>query len=394
MHVQTIRLKKNQERRILAGHSWIFSNEVHGSLQGLEPGQVVRVVSWSGRFLGLGTLSLNSLISIRLLSRRQVTIDADFYRKRLRAAAERRHRLYPGSSTYRLVFGEADFLPGLIVDRYDRHLVVQVLTQGMARVEQWLLDILQETFRPTSIIMRNDSPMRTLEGLPLERRLAFGTISDDLVVELDGLRFHVAPLEGQKTGLYLDQRENRPQLRGLVQDKRVLDACCYEGAWGLYAASFGAREVVAVDQSEPALQRGRMNAEINGLARMCRFEQQDIFDFLKDCEEQFDAIVLDPPAFIKSKAKIREGERGYLDLNRRAMKLLPPGGILVTCSCSHHLQRERFQAILNQAARLAGKRLCLLQARGQAGDHPVLMSMPETAYLKCLFLEVLDAEEA
>ncbi|HYA02042.1 MAG TPA: class I SAM-dependent rRNA methyltransferase, partial [Syntrophobacteria bacterium] len=390
--VHTIQLKKNEERRILAGHSWIFSNEIHDVLHGVEPGDVVRVVSASGRFLGIGHVSPNSLIAIRLLSRRQVEIDRAFYRQRLLAAEERRRWLYPGSSVYRLVFGEADLLPGLIVDRYDRHLVVQVLTRGMAQVEDVLLDILREVFQPASIVLRNDSPMRRLEGLFLERRLALGELPDPLLIELDGIRFVVAPLEGQKTGFYLDQRENRPRLRGLAHGKRVLDACCYEAAWGVYAARFGASEVVGVDVSEAALARARQNVQVNGLETPYRFVARDIFDFLTEGEEQFDAIILDPPAFIKSKAKLREGERGYLEINRLAMKLLPPGGVLVTCSCSHHLSRDRFQVLLGQAARLAKRRLRLLEACGQSRDHPVLMSMPETAYLKCFILEVLPID--
>jgi len=390
--VHTIQLKKNEERRILAGHSWIFSNEIHDVLHGVEPGDVVRVVSASGRFLGIGHVSPNSLIAIRLLSRRQVEIDRAFYRQRLLAAEERRRWLYPGSSVYRLVFGEADLLPGLIVDRYDRHLVVQVLTRGMAQVEDVLLDILREIFQPASIVLRNDSPMRRLEGLFLERRLALGELPDPLLIELDGIRFVVAPLEGQKTGFYLDQRENRPRLRGLAHGKRVLDACCYEAAWGVYAARFGASEVVGVDVSEAALARARQNVQVNGLETPYRFVARDIFDFLTEGEEQFDAIILDPPAFIKSKAKLREGERGYLEINRLAMKLLPPGGVLVTCSCSHHLSRDRFQVLLGQAARLAKRRLRLLEACGQSRDHPVLMSMPETAYLKCFILEVLPID--
>jgi 23S rRNA (cytosine1962-C5)-methyltransferase len=390
--MHTIRLKKNEERRILAGHSWIFSNEIHDSLQDLEPGQLVRLVSWRGRFLGIGHLSPNSLIAVRLLSRRHAAIDGLFYRERLVAADARRQWLYPGSSSYRLAFGEADLLPGLVVDRYDRHLVVQTLTQGMARVEELLVELLEEIFEPAAIVLRNDSPVRSLEGLPLERRVAYGEPTEPLVIELHGLRFHVAPMEGQKTGFYLDQRENRPVLQGLVQGGRVLDACCYEGAWGLYAARSGAREVVGVDVSGTALERARLNAEMNGLGTRCRFVEQNVFDFLTTSKERFDAVVLDPPAFIKSKAKIEEGERGYLELNRLAMRLISPGGLLVTCSCSHHLTRDRFQTLLGHAARLAKRRLRLLEVRGQSRDHPVLMSMPETSYLKCFVFEVLPLE--
>jgi 23S rRNA (cytosine1962-C5)-methyltransferase len=387
--VHTLRLKKNEERRILAGHCWVFSNEIHDSLHGLDPGEVVRVSSSSGRFLGIGHVNPNSLITIRLLSRRQVEIDGAFYRERLLAAEGYRRRLYPGSSVYRLVFGEADLLPGLIVDRYDQHLVVQTLTRGMAKVEDLLVATLREILQPESIVLRNDSPMRSLEGLPLEQRTVFGELPDRVVIEIDGIRFVVALLEGQKTGFYLDQRENRPRLRGLIHGKRVLDACCYEGAWGLYAARFGARELVGVDASGAALARARRNVEINSIDTPWRLVERDIFDFLAKGEERFDVIILDPPAFIKSKAKLKEGERGYLELNRLAMKLLPPAGLLVTCSCSHHLSRDRFQMLVGQAARLAKRRLRLLEACGQSRDHPVLMSMPETAYLKCFILEVL-----
>jgi 23S rRNA (cytosine1962-C5)-methyltransferase len=390
--VHTIQLKKNEERRILAGHSWIFSNEIHDSLQGLEPGQLVRLVSWGGRFLGIGHLSQSSLIAVRLLSRREVEIDGPFYRQRLVAADERRKWLYPGSSTYRLAFGEADLLPGLVVDRYDRHFVVQFLTQGMARIEALIVGLLREIFEPASIVLRNDSPVRNLEGLPLERRVAYGELPQDLVIELHGLRFQVAPIEGQKTGLYLDQRENRTILQGLVQGRRLLDACCYEGAWALYAAKFGARQVVGVEVSGTAIERAHLNAEMNGVDARCRFVEQDVFDFLATSREQFDAIVLDPPAFIKSKAKIAEGERGYVELNRLAMRLISPGGLLVTCSCSHHLSRDRFQVLLGHAARLARRRLRLLEVRSQSRDHPILVSMPETSYLKCFVLEVLPLE--
>ena len=390
--MHTLRLKKNEDRRIRAGHSWIFSNEIHDSLQGLEPGHLVRLVSWGGRFLGIGHLSPNSLIAVRLLSRRHVEIDDLFYRQRLVAAGERRQWLYPGSVTYRLAFGEADLLPGLIVDRYDRHLVVQTLTQGMARIEELIVELLREIFKPAAIVLRNDSPARSLEGLPLERRVVYGELSEAPVIELHGLRFQVAPLEGQKTGFYLDQRENRSLLEGLVQGSRVLDAYCYEGAWGLYAARFGAREVVGVDVSGTALERARLNADMNGLGAQCRFVEANAFDFLTTSQARFDAVVLDPPAFIKAKAKIEEGERGYLELNRLAMRLISPGGLLVTCSCSHHLTRERFQIILGHAARLAKRRLRLLEVRGQSRDHPVLVSMPETSYLKCFVLEVLPLE--
>jgi 23S rRNA (cytosine1962-C5)-methyltransferase len=234
--------------------------------------------------------------------------------------------------------------------------------------------------------------VRSLEGLPLERELVWGELPEPLMIELDGIKLHVAPLDGQKTGLYLDQRENRPRLQEYVKNKRILDGCCYEGAWGIYAANYGAASVVGVDQSTKGLQRGLLNAKVNGFEGICRFEQHDIFRYLNETQEEFDLIVLDPPAFAKSKAKLKEAERGYLDLNRRAVERIPSGGILISSSCSHHLHLERFQLLLNQAARLAGKRLRLLEFRGQARDHPVLLSMPETSYLKCLFLEVLDVD--
>jgi len=389
-NIPTLRLKKNEERRLLTGHSWVFSNEIHDSLQGMEPGLLVRVISWQGRFLGVGHLNPHSLISIRLLSRRQVNIDRDFLKSRLLAALARRRRFLPDAQVLRLVFSEGDFLPGLIVDYYASHVVLQTLTQGMSRLESTLLDVLQEVLRPASITVRNDAPARLLEDLPLEKGVARGRLPDDLRVDIHGLSLHVDLLNGQKTGLFLDQRENWLLVDRVAAAARVLDGCCYQGAWALHAARCGAREVVGVDVSAQALEGARLNAAQNGLVHCCRFERQDIFAFLADTEERFDLIILDPPAFVKTKARLVQGEQGYVNLNRRAMKLLPPEGLLISCSCSHHLSSERFRKVLVRAARAAGKQLRLLGMFTQARDHPILLGHPESEYLKCAFLQVLQ----
>jgi len=387
--VHSIRLKKGAERRLRRGHRWVFSNEVNDSLRGLEPGELVEIVSWTGKFLGIGTINPHALIAVRLFSRRRVAIDRAFLQGRIQRAAELRRWLPGIGEAHRLVYADADFLPGLVVDRYGQHLVIQTLTQGMARLEEVILDILEEAFSPASIYCRNDSPARVLEKLPLERRLATGRLPEELVVKINGLEFRVDILGGQKTGLFLDQRCNWSWLRDWVQGDKVLDGCCYQGAWGVHAACHGAKEVVAVDSSEAALAVAAENLRLNGVESKCRLVRSDIFSFLRETEETFDVIILDPPAFIKSRAKIKEGERGYLDLNRRALLRLRPGGLLITCSCSHLLGEARLRELVCQAGRLSRKELRLLEARGQAPDHPVLPAMPETAYLKCLALQML-----
>lgn len=391
--MQIIKLKKNEERRVIGGHPWIFSNEIEGGPGGLTPGQVVEVQDWRGRFVGRGYANPRSLITVRLLTRNPATmIDRDFFRRRLADALAYRRSVIPDDTSYRLVFGEGDFLPGLIVDRYRDYLVIQSLTAG---IEQWLeviADLLEELVSPAAIILRNDSPVRNLEGLPLENRVLRGHLPGPVEAREYGLRFSVNLLEGQKTGFFLDQRENRAVLEGLCRGRRVLDCFSYVGAWALHAARGGAREVIGLDASAAAVQDATENARLNGLGGCCEFRRGDVFDELKRLAasgERFDCVVLDPPAFVKSKVKLKEGLKGYREINLRALKLIPEGGWLVTSSCSYHVDRNTFMAIIAEAAADAGRRVRLMEYRSQAKDHPVNPAVPETEYLKCAFLQVI-----
>lgn len=384
-----IHLHPGRERRILQGHRWVFSNEISEPLGGIEPGSWVRVHSSKGTLLGTGYINPRSLIAVRLVCSPGETPSVDFFRGLLLKASDfRSHRLYPGSTCYRLAFGESDGLPGLVVDRYEDILVYQVNTLGMSKIEATVQELLVELFAPRALVYRNDSPVRALEGLGLAKGVAFGDLPEDHWVHIDGVWQKLNPLGGQKTGLFLDQRDNRNALRRWAADARVLDLFCYNGAWSLVAAEAGAREVVGVDDSSEAIEQASLNAVRNRLDERCRFQVGEALHSLKTAvRNPFDVIVLDPPAFARTRASLPDAVRGYTDLNRRALLALQPGGILVTCSCSYHLSEELFRKVLLQAAQASGRRLRLLEARGQALDHPVLFSMPETHYLKCWILQ-------
>jgi 23S rRNA (cytosine1962-C5)-methyltransferase len=332
------------------------------------------------------------LRAARLLSRKQETIDTvGFFRERLAAALAYRRRLYGDLNAVRLVHGEGDGLPGLVVDRYGEVLSVQFLTLGMEKRRELILLALRELFAPAAIVARNDVGVRELEGLPQQVELLYGELPPQVLIHEHGLRFRVDVTGGQKTGHFLDQKENHLALRGRVEGERVLDLFCYSGSWSVHAASFGAREVTGVDISTGALTLAAENAELNELQSACSFVRADVFDLLRDwgrTGERFGTVILDPPAFVKNKKKLPEAIRGYLTINRRAMELVAPGGYLFTCSCSHHLQREIFLDLLRQAAAQAGRNVRLLELRGQAFDHPVLLACPETDYLKCAVLQL------
>lgn len=387
--MQTLLLKPAAEKRILKGHRWIFSNEISSPLKDFSPGSWVEVQSARGSSLGSGYINPNSLITVRLVCPPGRDPDKDFFRSLLQSADRLRAEvLYPKSQCYRMVFAESDGLPGLVVDRYGDVLVYQITTLGMAMMEDLIRELLIDMFQPRALIFRNDSRLRLLEDLPLARGVAFGSAPKNVGIVLDGLEMLVDPLEGQKTGFYLDQRDNRAALPPWAAGKKVLDLFCHNGAWGLYAAKGGAAEVVGVDQSQQAIELARNSAAMNGFDGVCRFVQQDAVQFLKETRrESFDTIILDPPAFAKTKRALPESLKGYIDVNRRALLALKPGGLLVSCSCSYHVNDDLFHHALLQAAQACTRRLRILEARGQAKDHPVLLAMPETKYLKCLFLE-------
>jgi 23S rRNA (cytosine1962-C5)-methyltransferase len=386
-----LNLRPGKERRLLQGHRWIFSNEIADPLSEIEPGSWVEVRSSKGTILGSGYINPKSLITVRLVCTPAEKPSLDHLRNLLvKAATFRSRKLYPHSTCYRVVFGESDGLPGLVVDRYGDILVYQIGTLGMARLEPVLQEFLIEIFQPKALVFRNDSHVRTLEGLELGKGVAYGELDSENWIDIDGIQQRLNPLEGQKTGMFLDQRDNRNALRRWTEGARVLDLFCYAGAWSLVAASSGATEVIGVDNSSEAVRHANMNAARNQLAERCEFKVDDAFEFLKkNPRGAFDLIILDPPAFARTKSALREAQKGYTDLNRRAMLALKPGGILVSCSCSYHLSEDLFRQVLLQGSQASGRRLRLLEARGQAADHPVLLAMPETHYLKCYFLQVL-----
>ncbi len=386
-------LRRGHDRRVRNGHPWIFSNEIEKTDGSPMPGDAVEIHGAGGEFFGIAYYNPHSLIAARLLTRHRESIDeAGFFRDRLLAAERYRNTVYDRLASVRLVHGEGDGLPGLVVDRYDRVLAVQFLTLGMEKRRELILQLLEELFEPLAIVARNNVAVRDLEGLPREVAVLKGRLPDPLIITEHGLRFQIDILRGQKTGHFFDQKENHRALQGRVEQRRVLDLFCYSGGWSIHAARYGADEVIGADISPGAVELAEENARLNFQETRCRFVRADVFEMLKTLQhsgERFDTIILDPPAFVKSRKRLREAIRGYLTINRRALELLQPGGFLFTCSCSHHLDRETFLDTLRQAGRLAGRDLRLVEMRGQAYDHPVALNCPETDYLKCAILQVV-----
>ncbi len=389
----SVKLKRGADRRIRGGHPWVFSNEI-GELSGEgQPGCAAQVYGADGSYLGSGYHNPRSLIAVRILSRRREDPDSpQFYLDRIRRALEYRHSLYPGLSSYRAVFGEGDFLPGLVVDRYGDYLSIQFLTLGMDLRRELILPALMELFRPKGIVARNDVAVRALEGLPQEVQVLHGEIPERVLMEEHGLHFALDLMKGQKTGHFLDQKENHLLLKEIASGARVLDCFCYSGGWGVHAAAFGAASVHFLDCSGHALAIARENAGLNGVAERACFDEGDAFERLRSLKgegKRFDVVVLDPPAFVKSRKMLKEALKGYLTINRRGIELLAEGGYLITCSCSHHMEREMFRDMLVTASRQAGREMRLLATLSQSPDHPVLLSVPESEYLKCYLLRAV-----
>jgi 23S rRNA (cytosine1962-C5)-methyltransferase len=391
-------LKKNEERRLLAGHLWVYSNEVDTRktpLPAFEPGSAVDIQSCTGRSLGTGYINPHSLICARLMTRRNGAVfDEDFFVRRLQMALALREALYQ-QPCYRLVYGEGDGLPGLIVDRYGDILVMQITTAGMERCKAEILGALHHVLDIKGVLLRNDTPVRELEKLDSMIE-TLGQVPASVWLEEGGVRFEVPLGEGQKTGWFFDQRSNRLAMHKYVTGRRVLDVFSYIGAWGLQAAQSGAAEVCCVDSSSTARQLLQHNAATNGLEARVQMESGDAFDVigaLQATKRRFDVVMVDPPAFIKRRKDIRSGESAYHRLNYQALQLLEPGGFLISSSCSMHLAAERLQQILLQAARDSGRRLQILERGFQGMDHPVHPAIAETAYLKTLFCRVLPARD-
>jgi 23S rRNA (cytosine1962-C5)-methyltransferase len=374
-------LKKNEEHRIVAGHQWVFSNEI-ASLRGTpEIGEVVELLRHDQKFLGLGFYHPHSLIAFRFLTSELEEIGFSFFERRIQQALSLRQKLYPGAETFRLAHGESDFLPGLIIDKYNEFLSLQILSAGMEKQTEIICDVLETLFHPKAIVARNDVAIRSLEELPVEKKVLRGNAGITIID--DGVKFEVDVLQGQKTGFFLDQRENRKAIHRYAVGGSVLDCFCNEGGFALHAASANATSVFGLDISESAITKARVNARLNSAA--VEFEVGDIFDTLKlitEKNKKFDMVVLDPPSFTKSKKNIPAALREYKEINAAAMRLITSGGFLVTASCSHHITEDGFLSTIEQAAVKAKRHVQLLEFAGAAPDHPVIPAMPETKYLK------------
>lgn len=379
-----VTLKKNEERRIALGHLWAFSNEIREIAGEPQGGDIVELKSSSGKLLGIGFYNPHSLIAVRVLSREPEEINFEFFRKRIENAASLRKTLYHTSTCYRLVHGESDLLPGLVIDRYGDRFAVQTLSFGMDRRMTLILDVIESLFHPKGIIERNEVHARSLESLEQKKGILRGEAGPVVITE-HGIRYTIDLLEGQKTGFFLDQRENRKAIRRYAPGARVLDLFSNDGGFALNAASEGAAEVTGVDISETAVEHARANASLNSLETKAEFIAGDAFAYMEAAalkERTFDLIVLDPPSFTKSRKNVTQAKQGYRELHNSAFRILSPGGILATASCSHHVLEETFLSIITNCAVSARKNLRLLDWRGAAPDHPVLPSMPETRYLK------------
>jgi 23S rRNA (cytosine1962-C5)-methyltransferase len=392
-----LRLKKNEERRLRAGHLWVYSNEVDTDatpLKNFEPGQLVAIQAHNGKVLGTGYVNPHSLICARLVSRDpDHPLSPSLLVHRFNVALSLRERLY-AKPYYRLIYGETDGLPGLIVDRFAGVCVVQLTTAGMERLKEAVLAALEKVLKPEAVLWRNDSPVRELEGLANYVETAAGQLPETVPVEENGAVFQVPLLTGQKTGWFFDQQDNRARLTKYVRDRRVLDVFSYLGAWGIQAVRHGARQALCVDSSVRALEYLKANAALNGVAEQVDTLQGDAFVVLKslrEAQERFDIVILDPPAFIRRKKDFKEGSQAYRRLNEMAMQVLAKDGLLVSCSCSQQLPRETLEQLLLQAARHLDRSLQILERGQQAPDHPLHPAIPETDYLKAVFARVLPA---
>lgn len=393
MELKTLRLNRHEERRLQGGHLWIYSNEVNNQetpLKQFQPGEQVRVQTHKGKLIGTAYVNPHSLICARLFSRESQVLDNTLLLHRLKKALSLRIRLFE-EPFYRLVFGESDLLPGLVVDRFGDHLSVQLNSAGMEVLKSEIIDALKTLLNPQSILLRNDSSVRQMEGLTQEVEIAYG-ISPKEVELLENSVKMLAPLhDGQKTGWFFDQRPNRAMLKRYVPDKRVLDVFSYVGSFAIQAAVFGAKEVMAVDSSRFALEMAEKNAALNGVDNIFSGAEGDAFDVLKALRqenEQFDVIVVDPPAFIKRKKDHKEGLRAYHRINELAMRLLKDDGLLLSASCSMHLQRDELMDVLRSGGRRLDRHVQVLFEGMQGPDHPVHPAIPETCYLKAFLARV------
>ena len=392
MKLPILKLRKDQERRILAGHLWIYSNEIdtrETPLKQFSPGQQVAIHTHRNKWVAHAYVNPRSLICARVISRHPAEIlDEELLTRRISNALALRERLFD-SRCYRLVYGDSDLLPGLVVDRFGDYLSLQITTAGMEAVQAQIISVLEKLLKPAGILLRNDTSVRELEGLEQSVSVVTGNIPDKVRLEENGAHFETSLREGQKSGWFYDQAGNRERMRRYIREgDSVLDICSYAGAWGVTAALAGAAEVSCVDASQAALEQTGSNAELNKVAERVETRQGDAFDVLRQMASdgrRFDMVILDPPAFIKRRKDQKQGEQAYRRLNSLGLEVLKNDGILITSSCSFHMEQSKLQNTVRQASVRQNIRLRLLEFGQQRQDHPVHPAIPETAYLKTLF---------
>ncbi len=379
--------------RIFHGHDWVYASEIQKTFGNPDPGSVISLKDFKDRPLGTAIYNPQSQIVARRISRRKQQLDAEFFQRRLERARDLRQSMNFAEPVYRLVWSEADGMPGVIVDRYGDHFVIQTLTLAMDQRKDLLVDALVELFQPKAVIERNDSPVRKAEGLPIQSSLLYGQCDGAFEIETNGIKQSVDLLEGQKTGIYLDQLDSYASVAAISKDKHVLDCFCNQGGFALHAAKAGAASVLAIDISEPAVEATQRNAQLNGLDVSAR--AANVFDFLKEEEaegkNQYDLIVLDPPSFTRNRKSVKDAMRGYKEIHLRALKLLKRDGILSTYCCSHHVSEKEFFQMICSASVDAKRTLRLLDRHSQRKDHPVIATIPETEYLKGFTFQVVGS---
>jgi 23S rRNA (cytosine1962-C5)-methyltransferase len=386
-------LKAHEEKRILDGEFWAYDNELRSNLKAYQPGEICRLFSSEGLYIATGYVNPASTIAFRVLAYDpEAVIDRDFLSRRIAAADRQRLALRPKNAYYRMVYGEADFLPGLVIDRFDDTLIVQITTAGMEGFKDDIFAVIGALYPGAVLIEKSLATAREKEAIPLVNRVLTPGAPSEKIIEINGVKFRIDFLKSQKTGFFLDQRDNYLLLEPIAPGREVLDAFSYAGAWGLHARRFGARHVEFLEISGEYMKQARDNVALNGFAEDdFAFIQDDAIRKLKEMSREGigrDIVILDPPAFVKSRGRLQEAKRGYKEINLRALKMIRPGGFLISCSCSHFLPKEDFIAVIQDAARDAGRRIKLIELKSQPYDHAVLLPLFQSEYLKCALFHV------
>ncbi len=388
--MKKITLKKNEERRIQSGHLWVFSNEIFNIESGAENGDLVELYDSKNNFLGVGFYNKNSLIAVRILSKTKIEDLYFHFKEKLEIAFELRKTFYPSRNSFRLSFSESDFLPGLIIDKYNDTFVLQVYSFGMEKNIEIIIKVLIEDFNAENIFTKNENYFRMLEGLPDKDEIYLGEMNGEIIND-GAINYNINFSTGHKTGFYFDQSDNRFFIEKIVKDKTVVDAFCNSGGFGLHAAKAGASSVTFVDSSSNEIENAKNNYELNNFSSNADFIVSDVFVFFDEQiknNKKFDIVIIDPPAFAKNKKSLPAAKKGYEKLNKLALQIINEGGYLVSSSCSHHLNKEEFIQIINSAAQKSSKKIQLVHFSEASFDHPQIPSMPETTYLKFAVFKV------